>query len=656
MDSILEETNDSRLYAATHLMDLAGIPYDVINSLESAFDYPVIITATTIREEAFSLPQVELISDWVTNGGVLITSGIRDENFNDLCGINAINSTNLVHEITWDTATYPEYFDQLDDELEVTISIGRAPDPTFTTRYYTLDSGVSLGEYGDGTCALARNEYGLGHVYTFGPDLRDVIYRPQINRDIQAQRSFTNGFEPSLDVFGFIVRNIIRLHIASTIYKYPAIQNSSSTLLITHDVDSQTAFDSAFYFSDYELSKEFVASYNITTKYFENELSSAFYNPASIATINHLLINGHQIASHSVGHFPDFSDGDLFPYGETGNTMESYSPTHIGGVSMDGTVLGELEVSKNLLTADFGTEIKSWRSGHLAFPDSLIQGLELLGYTYNSTYSSNDVLTAFPYYAFMEQRFSTSESSIIEIPVVITDVFNIIDGPMTEENNLEKADQWLDITNRYNANNACINLLIHPNRGYKLESLIHLIDNMPSSIKVLSLEEFGEFWRDRNNLDYNSYIADAVLHVDFLNPVTIDQSFVIDNIGIDSVVFTSDLGEEIHFVSDDFSDNQRLYYQMEGTDLSINSTNYKTSNSYLYPNPASESLAVVFGKELTSGILTVYSIMGERLFIKPIFKSSQTVLNLNEMNLDPGVYIIHIQSDELNTSLKFVRE
>ena len=143
MSSLLEETNNSRLYAATHLMDLVGIPYDVLNSLDNAFNYPILITATSIREDAFDTLQINLISEWVDNGGVLITSGLRDQRFNDICGINDITSTNLVHQITWDTVNHPLYFDQLDDELEVTVSLGRETNPIFVTRYYSVSSGVA---------------------------------------------------------------------------------------------------------------------------------------------------------------------------------------------------------------------------------------------------------------------------------------------------------------------------------------------------------------------------------------------------------------------------------------------------------------------------------------------------------------------------------
>ena len=501
---------------------------------------------------------------------------------------------------------------------------------------------------------MAYNEYGLGHVYTFGPDLRDVIIRPQINKDYAAQRTYSNGFEPSLDVFAFIVRNIIRNHIPVAIYKYPAVQNSSATLLITHDVDSKTAVDSLFYFSTYEASKDFVCLYNITTKYFNNQMSGAFYNQEAITAINNLLINGHDIASHSVGHFPDFANGTAFPYGQLGNTMIDYLPIHSMGTTIGGTVLGELEVSKNILTTDFGVEINTWRSGHLSFPDYLIKGLELLGYAYNSSYSANDVLTAFPYYAFSEQRFSSDESVVIEIPIVISDVFNTSDGPINKNNHLEKADIWLETTRRYAKNNACINLLIHPNRGYKLESLNYLIDHMSPSIKVISFQEFGEFWRDRNNLDYNSSLSDDTLHVNFLNSLSPKQSFVIDDTGASTVIFTNYLGEKVDFFKEHFNGNQNLYYQSAMV-KPTNNTN-SNPNCYLYPNPFKENLTVNFGKELDDVTITVYSITGQKLVVKHFIKTNQIELNDNDMNLESGVYILSIQSKELITALKFIRE
>ena len=81
---------------------------------------------------------------------------------------------------------------------------------------------------------------GLGHVYTFGPDFRDLIYRPRINQDINAHRVYSNGFEPSSNAVMMIVRNIIQAHIPSIVYKYTVPGNYSSVLCVTHDIDSRT--------------------------------------------------------------------------------------------------------------------------------------------------------------------------------------------------------------------------------------------------------------------------------------------------------------------------------------------------------------------------------------------------------------------------------
>jgi len=131
----------------------------------------------------------------------------------------------------------------------------------------------------------------------------------------------------------FILRNIIRKHIPFSVYKHSSPLNSGNVVIVTHDIDSQTAIDTMQAFSDYEASKNISAQYNLTTKYVSDAWFSAIYIGAW-PEIHSLLSGGHILASHSVGHFPDFDNETIFPYGSLGNTPGSYQPFYSSGITL----------------------------------------------------------------------------------------------------------------------------------------------------------------------------------------------------------------------------------------------------------------------------------------------------------------------------------
>lgn len=209
-----------------------------------------------------------------------------------------------------------------------------------------------------------------------------------------------------------VLRNIIREHIPHTIYKHTAPYNAHSAVMLTHYVDSRTGMDSMHFFSEYQQQNNVKAHYNITARY-RNDIWMTDFYLGNQQRVNQLKLEGHTIASHSVGHFPDFADKNTFPLGQLGNDTSNYKPYYNGTETLNGSVLGELEVSRDLLENDINVNVRSFRARHLAYNDSLVRALELLDYDFNSTFSSNDVLSNFPYYVMKDRSFSSEESRIL---------------------------------------------------------------------------------------------------------------------------------------------------------------------------------------------------------------------------------------------------
>jgi hypothetical protein len=642
----------SRTLSSIRMMTLAGIPFDTTSSLIAALNYPIIVTGTRIQQGALTPSEISDLENWVSNGGVLLTSNLREPLLYNLCGVSASTSNAELYELTWDTVTNPMYFDLVDDSLEVTVSLGRpASGPNFVTKYYNLSTGSALAHYEDGTAAMVKNSFGNGYVYSLGPDFRDVFFRNRINADVNAQRTYSNGFEPTTDVFVFVIRNIIRNHIPNTVYKYTVPYNYSSVVMITHDVDSKTSYDTMANFAMSEKNRGINAQYNLTTNYYSNGWISDLYIGTS-AQVEFVQNLGHTLASHSVGHFPDFAIDSLFPYGTLGNDSSNYHPTYSNGYSSNGTVLGEVEISKNLIDTDFNVDIKSWRSGHLQYPDSLNMALETLGYEFNSTYSANNVLTGFPFYATKIQSFSSEESTILEIPMTLSDVF--MSTPMSIQNYMYKVKEWVDATRKYDQNNASTVLLIHPNRNYKLIAQESYLDSLPETMKPMAFEDFGRFWRKRDSLVYHTILQDDTLFVLMDSDYTNSLSFVIDTIALDSIVFLDKNGLPLHMNSQPFGNSQKLYFQEDPNVAASIFEYYQPIHYTIYPNPTRDVLNVSIQGNYDDLELIIFSIHGQQIAKIDNLTQNFYTLNLSELNLKTGTYFIQLRSPDKISNKRFI--
>jgi hypothetical protein len=646
LTNINSETNSSRFYSGEFILNNISVPYDVASDFTNLQDYPVVVTASRIKIGVLSTTQIAQIINYVNDGGVLISSAIQEPELYATFGISASTSNNALFELTFDTDNYPTIFEYINDDFEKTISLGRASNgTTFFTKEYTVDDGEVLGVYENNKPGLIHNSFGLGHAYAFGPDFRDVVYRNLMGLDIGAQRTYSNGFEPTTDVVFMIIRNMIRKHIPNTIYPHTMPSDVNGVVLVTHDIDSKTGYDLMYTYSQYEMDRGFSAQYNATTNYFIPSWSS--YYPSAFTSVDNLIAQGHKVSSHSVGHFPDFGSFDL---GVLGNNESNYFPVYDNGVTVGGTVLGELEFSKDLLGYNSAINIRTFRSGHLVFPDSLVLGLQMLGYEFNSSQSANDVLTNFPYEQMELTKFTTVKSSVLEIPMTISDVFK--DDPISEDNYLEKVAIWGAVTRQNSDNHSPVTLLIHPNRDYKLAGLIRFISHLPWGTIPYNFEDYGDFWRSRQQLDFTTVLTGNVLDVNFSGPLPSDMSFLAETDPSVQINFYNSNNQPVTFLSRTWNATQTLYFQSAIVGVSV--VNHSFKELQAYPNPTTNQFYV-----------DVSELRGEtyrfRLFdcqgneTVAISGNTEPLLNYSLQNLPTGLYYYVIESKTKSFSGKVVK-
>lgn len=501
--------NGRNVYSANHILEVAGMPFCTTDALAEAMTKAnMMLFSSSVKSTTFTDEELDSLLNWVRAGGIIISPACIEPTgkITELFGIVSSSYNKLRFSICWDdemmTAQELEYMDEPEEKV---ISLGKAEKGegyTVKSYGYTLGNAKSLAKFDTGDVAVSLNELDKGKVYSFAILWRDVIQRPQLNKDFLAQRSYNNGFETSADAFPLFVRSTYVKHNPVSIWKSTMPNCYKSVLIPTHDCDSKTSYNEMHYMSEYEKSLGLSAHYFLTTHYYRDEsYMSAYYDDEGIANAKQLLTDGHTIGSHSIGHFPDFNVTDNFPIVET--TREEYTPHHdiTTGVTTGGSTWAEIALSKQILETDLGNQVRSFRSGHLMVNNNFPIVEQEAGIEFSSCYSAGDVLSAYPFFDRIGNAWDGDLSTVLQMPLHISDVFN--EDPISETNYVDKADIWSQVVNKMKGNYAPVVLLIHPNREWKMLAEKALVERIgDDDVKLFNFEEYGRFWRERRNVQF----------------------------------------------------------------------------------------------------------------------------------------------------------
>ncbi len=357
------ETNDGELYSAKHCLKVAGLPFVVTSAVNIAIQYKVIVASSKFETFTFTTAEKDSLKSFVNRGGILIAPNIKDPYLFPVFGISSTTLTSTNYKIKFNMFLGDPSFRWLNDTMEQTISLGKT---TYTavinSRKYNVSGALTLAEFGDGSTAITKYIYGNGVTYALGFSFKNLILTNQMNHDYDANRIYSNGFEPTSDAVILFLKGICIDHVPYSTWLHTSPYDSKSTLMITHDIDATTSYDTMSYYANYESSIGLSTTYLITTHYINDGALNNFYNTTNIPKVQYLMSKGHKIASHSVGHFTDFDDELVAPLGVLGNTAGNYLPYNggVGFTTIGSTVLGETEVSKNLLEANLGVKDKNF--------------------------------------------------------------------------------------------------------------------------------------------------------------------------------------------------------------------------------------------------------------------------------------------------------
>jgi hypothetical protein len=658
------ETSNSELFSAKHILKTAGIPFIVTTDIAVAKNYGFILASSKFDLTTFDVSEKDSLINYVNNGGILIAPNLKDPYFNSLFGVSSNTNANNRYTMKFNTVLNDPSFKWLNDSMEKTISFGRTTYPTvINTRSYALSGALSLAKFDDNTNAITKKQYGQGTAYAIGFSFKNLIITNQQNLDYNANRYYSNGFEPTSDALFLFIKGIYLSHTNNAVWLHTSPYNSKTTLMITHDIDATSAYDTMQYYSDYEASMGIKASYFFTTHYIDDALLSDFYNINTIPKIQDVLNKGHIAGSHSVGHFPDFDDETVFPLGNLNNTMTTYLPYNFGtGSTTNGSVLGETEVSKKILDSNFGLNIKTFRAGYLCFNDKIINALDTSGYTNSTTLSAADVLTNFPFQQHKNRSTSGELVNVWEYPMTISDVFS--SDPITTTNYPQKVQIWLDVIKRNLENNAPNVLLIHPTRMYKLTAQKDLINALPPGVFVTNLDMFADYWQKRNTTSFNSKLSnDSLLIIIPTANLPLDPtiSFVIDNgQNLAEIKASDEFGNELQINKSNFNNNDIILHFENYPVVGINEhTKFDYNAFYLnaFPNPANNSCKITFKvNQLSSINVNVYDLFGNNvnLINNTLADEGWQTIAFNTSSLSAGIYFYTVTVGEKSMTKKLI--
>jgi len=496
-----QQADGVELLALRRIFSTLGIPVEVVSGAGALDGYGAVFTAGPLLNGRVASGLADALYGYVEAGGVLVSAGEAGSAMYPLFGVlNRVASrtrTRLAFAGQDPSLSYLVHPRQLE------ISLGNGVPPFFKEVIWTHGAALGpeatgLGRFDDGSAGFSVHPYGRGRAYLLGVSYTESVLLPQVGGSYNAERQYVNGIEPSADSILLLLKAIWADAAAPSVCLASIPYALATALLLTHDVDAQTSFVDSLKFAALEKKYGVKSTFFINTKYFTDENDIDYFNvPENLEAVRQLRKQGWDIGSHTVAHSVSLASA---PEGDPAVTRKTYNPLK------KLTVWGELKVSKELLDAALpGHSTVAYRSGDLAFPRSLIRVLQEAGYLYDSTYSANATLSAFPFLAFADQLVGARESQVVEIPVTLDDS----QGFLTARTVSTAVEKWAEVL-RANAQYGGITvLLIHPSdtrtENFKLQAQESLMKEAAAlGAWMGDLSTFGRFWARRAALAFST--------------------------------------------------------------------------------------------------------------------------------------------------------
>ena len=484
-----------------HGFKSAGLPFVITEDYKQALEHAVVVVYPEIPGTLLKKEALKALAEFPAKGGILIGINVLGAGMQEVFGFQEALPSRDHFEVSFNAKD--PLLSSFDHPRELTIRVGnpRKGPENMGTYSYTQNRQPPLATYEDGAAAITQKSYGRGRAYAVGFDLGFLLLRGYNNRAEEFARSYVNQFEPSLDVLVGLVKEIYRLGEPSAVTIGTVPSGKSLSVLLTHDIDYTQSMENAIAYAEYEKSQGIKGTYFLQTKYIRDYNDDVFFNEHGVRLLKLLAGLGMDLGSHTVAHSKELKN---FPLGSGAEQYPSYIPfVKNRSTALNGTILGELRVSKFLIETFSGQAVISFRPGELSNPFALPQALEASGYLFSSSVTANSSLTHLPF-QLNYGRGTDTELDVFEFPVTVEDEEFPEMG--------KQLPQALELAQRIRRYGGCFVLLIHPNvLDHKLEFEKRFIEAVKDFAWFGSLTEFGQWWAARNALTVDVY-SDGTKH------------------------------------------------------------------------------------------------------------------------------------------------
>jgi len=493
----MDETAGGPEYMALRAM---GVPTVLATSLEEALRYKVVIFAGTMSsallgEERDAREGAEEVKAYLARGGVALGEAVTAFVARDVFGIAGFVESKDRAEITFegDDPTLAEVNEEREQTVALTDQVRSTP--IGTVGYTPAAGNEVLARFDDGSAAVMKKEYpGGGVAIATGFRFLDAITRFQEGaRSSSRIKGLVNTFETDGDVWQLWLRGVYRTYVDGGVTVSTAPKGAPYAVVPTL---SQNYSRGGKYTPTYvggAKANGATTTVFTDTSYVDDFLDSAWFGTGPFESAADALVrNDGEIASHSVSHTPAFK---RIPRGTGAERYPGYAPFVASRATTVGsTMMGELRVSRQLLQG-YQANVRSFRAPYLAVPRALAPSQDAAGYLYDSSSTQGFVSGAFPFQ--LPRLDGEGYTNVTTFPIAV-------ENGLTGEPQMT-VDEALDLIARNGANGAPSVLLYYPR---DTDALPWLVDSWKGVIRgvrasgawVGKLEEFGRFWRDRQEI------------------------------------------------------------------------------------------------------------------------------------------------------------
>ncbi|KAG0000795.1 hypothetical protein BGZ79_005451 [Entomortierella chlamydospora] len=458
-----------------------GIPVTVTKNIKVAKNHPTVIAYQALQSKYMGTTDSSTWSKYVSGGHTLIAIGMTssDTLIASTFGVtlDTNTNTNARQAIALNTPMASVPASSVNSQFDLTntndaqIPLWRQDLGTgFPTIGYTVSAGsgtFALGSYLTNTGAndtkqaiTIKSTSNGGHAIAIGFDVGAYVGESTGGRTNGIPRSYDAQYDPGYDN---IFRMIKTLYSTSTptglVTSWPVPGNKGVHFSWTYDIDAQDSYELALVVAQDLQSRGIKGTINWQAKLVKDAYDVAsfsnYYRNISLVE----ALGNMELSSHSVSHSPNlaafpigtgkeiwdgtkYQEDNYFPFiGQCINTNGTWATSVPGASSCDtpnanlyfytlgGSIFGETRVSKYILESIsiVNATVRSFRTGHLLYPDALPQVLAAAGYKYSSSSAANDRNSHMPYQTFYSNSYNQAVD-ILEFPLSASDEDGQING------------------------------------------------------------------------------------------------------------------------------------------------------------------------------------------------------------------------------------